>query len=117
MTPTLDCQCPYGCNSVSAGDTEAAEGTRPVHGYRRGTQTSGRLSVSKWSWVLVERAGTRSRVLGEEELSHFCAHAVRNAKPPGLPKEVQAVSERPPWESSWYCEHLKPRSLATVTTG
>ena len=26
-------------------------------------------------------------------------HAARNAKPPGLPEEVQTVSERLPWES------------------
>ena len=51
----------------------------------------------------VQRAGTRSRVAEEEKRSAlFCSvfpHAVRNAKPPRLPKEVQTVSERPPWES------------------
>ena len=99
-------------------------------GYRRVTYTSGRLSVSKWSQsrtcvrpvkknnqaavlaiggagrsLLVQRAGALPRVVEEGNRRHlFCLvfpHAARNAKPPGLPKEVQTVSSRPPCASLW----------------
>ena len=49
----------------------------------------------------VQRAGTRSRIVGEGNCWHFFVlfflHAARNAKPPGLPKEEQNVSERLPF--------------------
>ena len=50
---------------------------------------------------------------------HFCLHSPRaahNEKLPRLPKEVQTVSERPPWESLQRCEHLKPQCLAKLQT-
>ena len=99
-------------------------------GYRRGTQTSSSTvglevelklnlpssceETNQEARLAIDGAGGgyrckgQARVRGlwrEEKLSIcFCLvfhHAARNVKPPRLPKEVQIVSARLPWESLW----------------
>ena len=70
--PTAECQCPCGGNSECRLATQRLQselnglpgGAPPVCGYRRGTQMSGILSVSKWrhhlkppGWRSVNQAG------------------------------------------------------------
>ena len=81
--------------------------------------------IKRPGWRLVEQARAcrckgqaRIRCCGERRnYRHFFAFfSTRNSqrKKSGLPpKEVRTVSERPPWESLRYYEHLKPWRLAT----